>query len=381
MTLIITESGSAGHGKDTVADYIIQSKSAKLSKENVYYSSSSSSSYYGVARTTPTTTITTTTTTPTTTTTTVPTITKTTTTPTTTSASKRMPYSYQTMLLQLPTSVSLVEKTVMNGASEKLLQLFYGETDRTDAIALAKHTFRGKPLEFSFFSLVMMGRVYSFLVDPLLVARLYSDQMGIICKRALAMRLKWWAQALIHDVYGLDLPLEDFFDLDKKEMLRPPHRFNNATLTVRAVLQQLGTEVGRRFFGDDVWVELLIRDLDPVLDSSKIIIVVDARWQNEIELLRNYYTSQKDRFLSLKIKRVQTPKKDVSSSVGVNSEEEEQQQQQQQQQQNKMSTPHESEKWIDELKTDVFILNNAGLSELYAQADKVFEQNIRVLLD
>ena len=46
---------------------------------------------------------------------------------------------------------------------------------------------------------------------------------------------------------------------------------------VRRLLQVLGTEVGREFFGDDIWVDTLIAKIEP---EDKVVIT-DVRFPNE----------------------------------------------------------------------------------------------------
>ena len=52
---------------------------------------------------------------------------------------------------------------------------------------------------------------------------------------------------------------------------------------IRRLLQVLGTEVGRNFFGDDVWVDVLISKLEP-MDK---VVITDVRFQNEAREIHN----------------------------------------------------------------------------------------------
>jgi dephospho-CoA kinase len=56
---------------------------------------------------------------------------------------------------------------------------------------------------------------------------------------------------------------------------------------VRRLLQVLGTEVGREFFGDDIWVDTLIAKIEP---EDKVVIT-DVRFPNEAREI-NYLAGQ-----------------------------------------------------------------------------------------
>lgn len=62
-------------------------------------------------------------------------------------------------------------------------------------------------------------------------------------------------------------------------------RLNIPNLTPRWILQQWGTEVGRRAFHDDIWIasiENKIRQL-----SSQNIVISDCRFANELKAIKN----------------------------------------------------------------------------------------------
>lgn len=56
------------------------------------------------------------------------------------------------------------------------------------------------------------------------------------------------------------------------------------TITPRWVLQNIGTDVMRNHFADDIWVLSLEREL---LDTTENVIVTDVRFPNEIETIRS----------------------------------------------------------------------------------------------
>jgi hypothetical protein len=56
-------------------------------------------------------------------------------------------------------------------------------------------------------------------------------------------------------------------------------------LSVRNILQRMGTEVGRNMFGQDFWLQ---QALSPNIDhSKKVIVVTDVRFDNEAEWIKN----------------------------------------------------------------------------------------------
>ncbi len=62
-----------------------------------------------------------------------------------------------------------------------------------------------------------------------------------------------------------------------------PH-FANRTMTVREILQEMGTDVCRNIFGEDVWLDILNRSIDAV-DGP--VVIDDCRFLNESKNLRS----------------------------------------------------------------------------------------------
>ena len=54
---------------------------------------------------------------------------------------------------------------------------------------------------------------------------------------------------------------------------------------VRRLLQRMGTEVGRNLFGNNFWVDLLIKN---ATEASTNIVVTDVRFTNEAEAIRSW---------------------------------------------------------------------------------------------
>lgn len=63
------------------------------------------------------------------------------------------------------------------------------------------------------------------------------------------------------------------------------NRLNIPNLTPRWVLQQWGTEVGRRCFHEDIWLASLERKLE---DTNKDVVIDDCRFKNEMNSIRKY---------------------------------------------------------------------------------------------
>lgn len=56
----------------------------------------------------------------------------------------------------------------------------------------------------------------------------------------------------------------------------------------RDLMKWLGTDVYRRQFSDDIWIENMKSRIKKVLESGKGVIVTDCRYQNELEILKSF---------------------------------------------------------------------------------------------
>ena len=52
---------------------------------------------------------------------------------------------------------------------------------------------------------------------------------------------------------------------------------------VRNYLQKLGTEVGRNMFGENVWIDYALRDIDKMLAKGRNVVITGIRFPNELE--------------------------------------------------------------------------------------------------
>lgn len=57
-------------------------------------------------------------------------------------------------------------------------------------------------------------------------------------------------------------------------------------LTPVQAMQQLGTELFRDHFDEDVWIKIAGRKIDALLNRGQSVVVSDARFENEIEFIR-----------------------------------------------------------------------------------------------
>jgi hypothetical protein len=62
------------------------------------------------------------------------------------------------------------------------------------------------------------------------------------------------------------------------------HHTDKYHVTLRQAIQRFGTEVGRRHFGEDFWLDKLIPPtVQPSFHKGRIVVVTDVRFRNEAE--------------------------------------------------------------------------------------------------
>jgi len=138
------------------------------------------------------------------------------------------------------------------------------------------------------------------------------DQMGSVKLYALADPLK----RIAIDIFGLDENKVYGTDDDKNSVTHLkwkdlPKKVSGKSgfMTIREVLQYLGTEVFRKMYSD-VWIDTLVRRIKK--DNPKIALVCDVRFDNEIELLK------KNDAIVIGLKRDLFDSKDTHVSEKVN---------------------------------------------------------------
>jgi hypothetical protein len=57
-------------------------------------------------------------------------------------------------------------------------------------------------------------------------------------------------------------------------------------LEVRRLLRMMGTEVGRKMFGEDVWTDIIERKIRDAWAAGKPVVVTGVRYPNELERIR-----------------------------------------------------------------------------------------------
>lgn len=65
-------------------------------------------------------------------------------------------------------------------------------------------------------------------------------------------------------------------------------RLGIADLTPRWALQNVGTNLFRRHFHEDIWTAILERRLATLREERKPVVVTDARYENEVAITRAY---------------------------------------------------------------------------------------------
>lgn len=86
-----------------------------------------------------------------------------------------------------------------------------------------------------------------------------------------------WDRELLEGTTAYSREWRDQIDIWWAERLSIPH------LTPRWVLQQWGTEVGRRAFHDDIWISSIENKLRTVKDN---IVISDCRFPNELKSIK-----------------------------------------------------------------------------------------------
>lgn len=79
------------------------------------------------------------------------------------------------------------------------------------------------------------------------------------------------------------VPLDFFHNQDKKE--NHLITFNNRTITLRVLLQELGTDIIRDYFGPDVWANSMAGSF--YFSTCEHPIVTDVRFKNEAKFIKD----------------------------------------------------------------------------------------------
>jgi hypothetical protein len=170
-----------------------------------------------------------------------------------------------------------------------------------------------------------------------------KDTIGEYLKRCYGFKVDSLAapiKRLVQDVFVL--PKEVVYDRVLREQpLEDPW----GGFTVRSLLQRIGTEMFRGSISPDIWVLSLWSRIkqEPNTDWA----VTDVRFPNEKDVLATRYDGN---ILTVKVVR---PGREGKTEGGIQG--------------------HESESY--DIPADYVVKNNGSFDELYAQVDKIMEEN------
>jgi hypothetical protein len=72
----------------------------------------------------------------------------------------------------------------------------------------------------------------------------------------------------------------------KKETPIAGYTFQGQSLTLRRVLQVVGTDIFRKNLGSDIWIHPVYAKIRQVAASTDLVIISDCRFENEVTELR-----------------------------------------------------------------------------------------------
>jgi hypothetical protein len=163
-----------------------------------------------------------------------------------------------------------------------------------------------------------------------------------VCKVGLADRVKFVCQHLIKLFYNIEIPIEDFYDMDKKEEIRDDYpQFAGQPFKLRTILQLVGSEVFRDLLWGNIWCDYIkLKYL--TTGQYDIVIISDSRFPNEI----SYFQDMKEQGLLTFVTscRIVRPKRQALEATNQN---------------------HQSEIHIMNLHVDREIINDGTLENLH----------------
>lgn len=110
---------------------------------------------------------------------------------------------------------------------------------------------------------------------------------------------------------------------------------------VRRLLQHVGTDMGRVILGQNIWIDLVMKQIE----SNKDYVITDVRFQNEVDAIH---------LAGGEIWRILRPFYD-----------------------NNVGTRHISESGIDSLDTDRVIMNNGTIEDLENKVYEIYRKQIK----
>ena len=186
-----------------------------------------------------------------------------------------------------------------------------------------------------------------------LVQKLYINNRVI--KVGIADRVKIISRELIRLFYGLDIPIEDFYDQQKKEMIHPEYpKFDGQPFTLRNVMQKIGTDVIRSNMWDTIWCDYVFKNYITT-GLYHMIIISDLRFPDELTYFQNLEKSQI--IGDLITCRIVRHLKENTLSIE--------------------SQKHQSERYASTLPVQFEIMNDGTFEELYAMLDTTILKKIQ----
>lgn len=163
-----------------------------------------------------------------------------------------------------------------------------------------------------------------------------------VTKVALADQLKSICHHLVKFFYNIDIPLEDFYDIHKKEQFRDDlPQFAGQPFKIRTILQLIGTEIFRDRISEAVWCQYV---KEHNIKTGHVIVISDIRMPNEVQYFRQMETNgELSRFICLRVTR---EGRDVLTGGNAR---------------------HKTESMIESLPVDYEINNNGTYDELYTK--------------
>ena len=102
-------------------------------------------------------------------------------------------------------------------------------------------------------------------------------------KVGLADQLKYICKRLIKLFYNIDIPIEDFFDIGKKEQIIDDYpQFAGKSFKLRTILQLIGSEVFREQLWASIWCDYVYRTF--ILQNQyQVVVISDCRFPDELK--------------------------------------------------------------------------------------------------
>jgi hypothetical protein len=171
-----------------------------------------------------------------------------------------------------------------------------------------------------------------------------------VCKVGLADRVKFVSQHLIKLFYNITIPIEDFYDINKKEEIRDDYpQFAGKPFKLRTILQLVGSEIFRDLLWGDIWCDYIkLKYL--TTDEYDVVIISDSRFHNEISYFKDMEKEGLLRYVTSG--RIVRPKREALEAENQN---------------------HQSEIHIMTLPVEHEIINDGSLQDLHLRLKVIID--------